>query len=169
MPSIHRQPGRPNWFCAFTLRDPESGENKRVFRSTKTRHKKQAWEICRAWHKAALKARNGKLSTDAAREVIARGVADVFLAANAEPLSSATVRQWCKTWAETKSIETEPSTHTRYVRITERFTDFLGSKADRDLATLQAADITRFRDSEAKKRSRATASLSLKVLRVCFG
>jgi hypothetical protein len=26
------------------------------------RDKKQAKEICRAWHKAALKARNGKLS-----------------------------------------------------------------------------------------------------------
>src|SRR5438874_5871794 len=169
MPSIHRQPGKPNWFCAYTIRDPESGENKRVFRSTKTRHKKHALEICRAWHKAALKARNGKLSADAAREIIAQGVADVFLAFNAETLSSATVRQWCKTWAETKSIETEPSTHARYVRITERFADFLGSKADRDLSTLQAVDTTRFRDSEAKKRSRETANLSLKVLRVCFG
>ena len=169
MPSIHRQPGKPNWFCAYTIRDPATNENKRVFRSTKTSDRKQALEICRAWHKASLLARNGKLSADAAREVIARGVADVFLAANAEPLSSATVRQWCKTWAETKSIETEPSTHARYVRITERFTDFLGSKADRDLSTLQAADVSRFRDSEAKKRSRATANLSLKVLRVCFG
>jgi integrase len=169
MPSVHRQPGKPNWFCAFTIRDSQTGENKRVFRSTKTRDKKQAQEICRAWHKASLKARNGKLSADAAREIIARGVADVFLAANAEPLSSASVRQWCEMWAKTKSIETEPSTHARYVRITERFTDSLGSKADRDLSTLQAADVSRFRDSEAKKRSRATANLSLKVLRVCFG
>ena len=79
------------------------------------------------------------------------------------------MRQWCETWAKTKSIETEPSTHARYVRITERFSDFLGSKADRDLCTLQAVDITRFRDREAKERSRATANLSLKVLRVCFG
>jgi signal transduction histidine kinase len=126
MPSIHRQAGKPNWFCAFTIRDSQTGENKRVFRSTKTRDKKQALEICRAWHKASLKARNGKLSADAAREIIARGVADVFLAANAEPLSSATVRQWCATWAKTKSIETEPSTHARYVRITERFSEFLG-------------------------------------------
>src|SRR5947207_14839065 len=169
MPSIHRQPGRPYWFCAFSMFDPQTNRSRRVFRSTKTRDKKQALEICRAWHKAALKARNGKLSADAAREIIAQGVADVFLAFNAETLSSATVRQWCKTWAETKSIETEPSTHAGYVHITERFADFLGSKAERDLSTLQALDITRFRDSEAKKRSRATANLSLKVLRVCFG
>ncbi len=68
MPSIHRQPGRPHWFCAFSIWNPETLTSKRVFRSTKTRDKKQAFEICRAWHKAALKARNGKLSVDAARE-----------------------------------------------------------------------------------------------------
>jgi integrase len=169
MPSIHRQSGRPFWFCAFTIHHPNTNEKRRVFRSTKTSDKKQANEICRAWHRASLLARNGKLSADAAREVIAAGVADVFLAANTEPLSSATIRQWCEKWAESKSIETEASTHARYVRITQRFVEFLGSKAKRDLSTLQAADVSRFRDAEAKSRSRATANLSLKVLRVCFG
>src|SRR5947208_9792111 len=82
MPSIHRQPGRPFWFCAFTLFNPETHTSKRVFRSTKTRDKKQALEICRSWHKAALLGRKGKLSADAARDVIARGVSDVFTAAN---------------------------------------------------------------------------------------
>jgi hypothetical protein len=67
MPSIHRQPGRPYWFCAFSIWNPETLTSRRVFRSTKTRDKKQALEVCRAWHKAALKARNGKLSVDAAR------------------------------------------------------------------------------------------------------
>ncbi len=166
MPSIHRQPGKPNWFCAHSVY--ENGRARRVFRSTKTSNKKQAQEICRVWHKAALKARNGKLSADAAREIITAGVADVFLAANAESLSSATVRKWCETWLQTKSIEAEQSTHARYARIMERFSEFLGAKADRDLSTLQAVDITRFRDREAKELSRATANLSLKVLRVCF-
>jgi hypothetical protein len=73
MPSIHRQSGRPFWFCAFSIPDRQTQKLKRVFRSTKTSHKKQALEICRAWHKAALKARSGKLSVDAAREVIAHG------------------------------------------------------------------------------------------------
>jgi hypothetical protein len=60
--SIHRQPGRPFWFCAFTEFDPQTNRAKRVFRSTKTSDRKQALEICRAWQKAALLARNGKLS-----------------------------------------------------------------------------------------------------------
>ena len=169
MASVHKQPGRPFWFCAFSIFNPETLTSRRVFRSTKTRDKKQALEICRAWHKAALKARNGKLTVDAAREVIAQGVSDVFTAANVESLPSASIKSWCETWLEAKAIEAEQSTHDRYRRIVERFVEFLGAKSKRDLSTLQASDITRFRDREAKELSRATANLSLKVLRVCFG
>src|SRR4029453_10622864 len=169
MPSIHRQPGRPYWFCAFSIFNPETRTAKRVFRSTKTSDKRQALEICRAWHKAALKARTGKLSVDAAREVIAQGVSDVFTAANVESLPSASIASWCETGLQPKAIEAEESTPARYGRIVERFLECIGAKANRDLATLQANDITRFRDREAKELARATANLSVKVLRVCFG
>jgi integrase len=170
MPSIHKQPRRPYWFCAFSIFDPQTNRSKRVFRSTKTRDKKQALEICRSWHKAALKARNGKLSVDAAREVIAQGVSDVFTATNIESLPSASIKSWCETWLEAKAIETGEATRDRYKPIVEHFTGLLGdAKARRDLATLQSSDIARFRDHEAKQRSRATANLSLKVLRVCLG
>jgi integrase len=170
MPSIHRQPGRPYWFCAFSIWNPETLTSRRVFRSTKSRDKKQAFEICRVWHRAALKARNGKLSVDAAREVIAQGVSDVFTAANIESLPSASIKSWCETWTEAKAIETEESTHARYKRVIERFTGFLGeAKSKRDLSTLQASDVARFRDREAKELSRSTANLSVKVLRICLG
>jgi integrase len=169
MPSVHRQPGRPYYFCAFSIFDPQTNRNRRVFRSTKTSDRKQALEICRVWHKAALKARNGKLSVDAAREVIAQGVSDVFTAANVESLPSASVKSWCETWTEAKAIETEESTHARYKRVIERFTGFLGeAKNKRDLSTLQASDIARFRDREAKELSHSTANLSVKVLRICL-
>src|SRR6266436_4765368 len=156
MPSIHRQPGRPYWFCAFSIFDPQTLSSKRVFRSTKTKDKKQALEICRAWHKATLKARNGKLNEDSARAIIAQGVSDVLLAANAESLPSASIKSWMDTWLQAKAIETEQSTHDRYKRIVERFTEFLGAKSNRDLSTLQASDVARFRDREAKERARAT-------------
>ena len=169
MPSLHRQLGRPYWFCAFSIFDPQTNHNKRVFRSTKTTDKKQAWQICQTWHKAALKARSGKLSVDAAREVIARGVSDVFTVTNVESLESHSVKSWCETWLEAKTIEAGESTHDRYKGIIERFIEFLGAKSGRDLSTLQANDIARFRALVAKERARATANLSLKVLRVCFG
>src|SRR5215831_3396097 len=170
MPSIHRQPGRPYWFCAFSIWNLETRTSRRVFRSTKTSDRKQALEVCRVWHKAAIKARNGKLSVDAAREVIAQGVSDVFTAANVESLPGASVKSWCDTWAEAKAIETEESTHARYKRVIERFTSFLGeAKGNRDLSALQASDIARFRDREAKELSHSTANLSVKVLRICLG
>ncbi len=164
MASLHKQPGKPNWFCAFTI-----GKTKRVFRSTHTPNKKQAQEVCRAWDKAAKRARkDGKLTVEAAREVISRGVEDVFAAANVESMPSATVRKWCETWLEAKSLEAEPSTHTRYARIVERFIGFIGTKADKNISTLEDMQVTLFRNREAKELSRATANLSLKVLRVCF-
>ena len=148
----------------------ETHTSRRVFRSTKTSDRKQALEICRAWDKATLKARNGKLSVDAAREVIAQGVSDVFTAANIESLPSASINSWCETWLEAKSIEAKETTHARYKRVIERFTGFLGdTKSKRDLAALQASDVARFRDREAKELSRSTANLGVKVLRVCLG
>src|SRR5215471_4709979 len=107
MPSIHRQPGRPYWFCAYSIFDPQTNRNKRVFRSTKTSNKKQALEICRAWHKAALKARNGLLNEDSARAIIAQGVSDVLLAASTEALPNTSIAAWGQTWLAAKAIETE--------------------------------------------------------------
>jgi len=170
MPSVHRQPGRPFWFCAYSIFDSQTNRNKRVFRSTKTRDKEQALQICQTWHKAALKARTGKLSVDAARAVIAQGVADVFTHSNSESLESATVKSWCAAWLDTKSIEAGKSTHERYKRVIEQFISFIGAaKSNRDLSTLQTGDIARFRDSQARDLSRSTANLGVKVLRICLG
>jgi integrase len=164
MASVHKQPGKPHWFCAYTTPD-----GVRRFKSTKTKSKAQALEICLAWEKAAKIGRAGILTPESAREVIARGVADVFLASNREGLPKATIRQWIDRWLEAKELEVEPSTVTRYTGIVERFAASLGSKAKRDVAALSVEDIAKFRDAEAQERSRATANLSVKVLRICFG
>jgi integrase len=195
MATVHRQPGRPFWFCAFTLFDAETGANKRVFRSTKTRDRKRALEICRTWNKAATLGRKGELSKSAAdelskravddvreasdrnkvgetfaRKIVERGLTDIYAKANLEALERAKVREWCETWLQTKSVTTEKSTHTRYQRIIQRFLDFLGKdKSKRDLRALRDDDVERFHTREAKELSPATADLSLNVLRVCFG
>ena len=140
-----------------------------MFRSTETADESKAREICRCWHKAALKAGRGELSEDAARAIIARGVSDVFLHANLERLERATIGDWCDRWLAAKGIEAAEGTHLRYKRVLEQFLGFLDKKAGRDLSALSADDVLRFRDREAKGLSRSTANLSLKVLRVCFG
>ena len=167
MASIHKQPGKPFWYCAFTSKTPD-GVFKRHFKSTKTGNRKQAGEICRAWEQAARQASNGRLTPEAARDVIARGVSDIFTAANAEDLPGASVRAWCEQWLEGKKIESAPDTVERYRSVLAGFYDHLDSKADKDLTLLRPLDVTRFRDQLAKTKSRNTANLSIKVLRAAF-
>lgn len=195
MATVHRQPGRPFWFCAFSIFDAETGTNKRVFRSTKTRDKKRALEICRTWNKAARLGRKGELSKHVAgevvdravkdvrdasdrnkigesfaRKIIERGVADIYERANLESLERWTIRGWCEQWLDRKKIGTETSSHVRYKRIVDRFLDFIGKdKNNRDLRMLRDGEIERFYTRQAEELSLATANLSLKVLRMCFG
>jgi integrase len=167
--SIHRQPGRPHWFCSFRVYDGQTGKWRWVFRSCKTSDETKAREICRAWHKAALKAGRGELSEDAARAIIGQGVSDIFLHATGEALDRVTIRAWCERWLVSKALEASEGTHLRYKRVIERFLSFLWKKGSRDLSVLGAGDVLGFRDHELKERSRATANLSVKVLRVCLG
>src|SRR5215469_12961381 len=170
MGSLHRQDGKPFWFAAYSIHDPATNRWQRVFRSTKTKDKKQAVEILRAWEKAAQLAYKGKLSIDAAREVIAEGVRDVFLKANAALLPSATIKSWCDTWLAAKKIEVGESTYASYEVVIQRFLDFLGEAAiNRDIATLHSTDIARFRNREATQLSRGTVNLRMTVLRICLG
>jgi integrase len=160
MASLHKQPGKPNWFCAFTTPD-----GKRHFKSTGTQHRKQAAEICRAWAKASL--HREKLNADKAREIIAAGVADV-LAASGESLPSATVRDWCKRWLDIKEVENEPTSHTRYEQAIRVFLDFTGSAAGKNLESLTPDTILQFRDDCSRKVSAGTANTNLRIVRSCL-
>lgn len=163
MASVHKQPGRPNYFAAYY-----SAEGKRLFRSTETKDKRQAEGICSAWQKAEWLKRTGKLNPERAREVIAEGVASAF-AASGDDLPRDTIKEWCKRWLQTKELETETGTYLRYKGILTRFVEGLGTKAAKDLSLLNAADIQNFRDQQAKALSHASANLSLKILRVWLG
>ena len=169
MASIHKAPGKPFFFCAFSTWEAESNRWKRRFKSTGTANKKEAEEICRTWDKTAKTARTGRLTPDNAREIIARGVADVFTAANREHLPSRSVRDWSAAWLDAKRLESAETTASRYEGIIARFMEHLGRKADRDVASLTAADVGGFRDSLARDLSRNSANLAVKTLRVCLG
>jgi hypothetical protein len=73
MASLHRQPGKPHWFCAFTTPD-----GKRHFRSTLCDHRNQAKKICAGWAKAAELANQKNLTADRARKLIEATVSDVL-------------------------------------------------------------------------------------------
>jgi len=170
MASVHKDPRdkSPFWFAAYSTWNPSTQSWQRRFKSTKARNKRQAVEIARAWEQAGKTAHNGLLTPEAAREVIARGVSDVFLSSNSETMPRATVGDWIARWLQAKELENGEATADRYRGIVERFKTSLGVKAKRDVAALTPADVQAFRDAEARERSRGTANLSLKVLRACL-
>jgi integrase len=157
--SVHQQPGKPNWFCAYTA------GKKRYFRSTKASDKKQALIICRRWEQTAKKVAAGKLTPDAARKVISDGIEEMFLDAGADGMPKATVREWAVRWLESKAIENKLSTHTRYKSAVERFLVYLGKVADRDLDHLTSTQIEGFRNHVAASLSDSSANTDLKILR----
>jgi integrase len=162
MASLHKDPrGKsPYWYCAFYTTD-----GARHFKSTKATDKRQARQICDTWAKAA--ALGAKLSPDRARQVIAQGVADILMATG-QTLPSATIRDWCKRWLETKTLEGGARTHDRYETSLKRFVGFLGSKAGEDLTALTVDDVLRFRDFVSKRLSTGSTNMDLKVLRACL-
>jgi integrase len=168
MASVHKQKGKPFWFCSYSTYSAENSKWQRHFKSTKLTNKKAAWEVCRAWEQTAKVGRAGKLTPETAREIVARGVADIFTAVNSETMPNASLRAWCRQWLDAKLIEAEPSTVQRYTYAVDQFLAFLGTKAERDIASVRSADVARFRDEQARVLSRNTANLGVKVLRACF-
>jgi len=158
MASLHKYADSPYWICAF------AAGGKRHFKSTKTKDRRQAETICRKWEMAGIKAKSGKLTPDAARQVIAEGVAEIF-ATGGDELPAATTRQWAERWLESKAIESEASTLSRYKGPVASFLDYLGKTADKDIEHVNSSHIEGFRNSVAAKLSAASANTSLKIIR----
>jgi integrase len=169
MSSVHKQYQRPFWFCAYSVWDEVKGRWVRRFKSTKTTNKRQAEEICRTLENAAKEAKTVTLTQDRAREILKHGLNDILMHSTGERLKMYTVREWGAQWLAGKLVENTARTHERYSAILKRFYQFLGPKADKDIVTVTAAEITTFRDQLARELSTNTANLAVKTLRVCFG
>ncbi len=163
MASLHKQPGRPFWFAAYT-----DHTGKRHFKSTKCADKKQARAVATEWERAVREARRGLLTPEKARDIIARGVAEVFAVANKETLPESKLGVWLDRWLETKSVEASPSTLKRYTDIIESFRKYAAKHLEQDIASISATTIAAWRDTEAKRLSRASVNLALKTVRSCF-
>ena len=159
MASLHKQSGRPYWFCAFTGPD-----GKRRFKSTGTTDKRQAKEICNTWARSSELAKVGKLNDEKARAIVARGLEDI-LAATGQTMASASTRQCLENWLNLKKLEATDKTHRRYKVVVDELLTFLSTKADRDIALLSAKELTDFRNDLARRVSPGTVNIAIKVIR----
>jgi hypothetical protein len=105
-----------------------------------------------------------KLTEAQARKV----VSDIFEQIHGEQLYHATVRKFLTDWMTNKKSETSPGTHKRYQNAVDKLLDFLGDRADRDIAYVHKRDLAALRDKTAAELSVSTANTDLKILRVAF-
>jgi len=156
MASLHKRDSSPYWCCAFYLPD-----GTRAYRSTKKTKRSEAMAVCVEWERAAKLGRDGRLSENQARQV----VADIFMRANSTTLPGSTTKDFLAAWLSRKSLELADSSFVEYKRIAALFLEYLGSKAARPIDTINAADIIGWRADLAVKVSGGTVNKSLKILR----
>jgi integrase len=184
MASIHKQSGRPNWFCAFY--DPEGF---RRFRSTGTEHAKIARTICVSIEHAATLTRQGKLSNEKALKLVREASAGIgethgklagdraetvlktaieeFIKIAGGEFTSYTIKTWLESWV-TGRTDASKATQTEYKRVAELFLKFLGARGDRALTTLQPRQIEDFKANQNARVSASSVNKCLKVLKAAF-
>lgn len=158
MSSVHRLPGKPFWFCFFT-----DATGRRRCKSTKTADKRTAIQVCNQLQALNRRAANGTITADRARSVIESAVAEIMEASGA-PLESRSIKAHFETWLESVSATKAEKTISRYRGISASLLKFLGTKANRPLATLTSQDIEHFRNSQTRKVSNASANLAVKII-----
>ena len=181
MASIHKQTGRPNWFCAFY--DPEGF---RRFRSTGTENAKIARTICVNVERAAALTRQGKLSNEKGlklvretcdaiaethgklaanrAEAVLKPAVEEFIRIAGGEFTSYTVRGWLDSWIAGRT-DASKATVIEYRRIIEMFLKFLGARADRALTTLQPRQIEDFKVSQTTRVAPSSVNKCVKVLK----
>lgn len=185
MSSVHKQPGRRYWFCAYY--DPDGF---RRFRSTGLENQRAASVVCTAIERGSKLARTGKLSPEKAHKIVRETVDTIaeahgktvaergrpaveetlgeFVRAAGGELTSYTIRTWIASWLRGRT-DASKATVERYSGILELFLKQLGKRADRALSTLSHQDVEAFRDAQAESKSPAGANLALKVIKSCLG
>ncbi len=159
MASLRKHPRSPFLFACFTLPD-----GRRTQRSTGTDNRKKAQRIANEFEDAARTASEGRFIESRAR----RTISDIYALANPDRLTSSTTEDFLNSWLKRKELEAGEKTHQKYESVASQFKEFLGSKVKRDISNITAADITKFRDSLAKRVTAGTVNVSLKIIRSAF-
>ena len=163
MSSLHRQAGRPHWFCAY-----RGADGKQHFKSTGTTVKAEAQIICGALAKGERHARKRRLTPDVARRIIEAALAEL-LDESGQSMPLSTTRAFFNAWLKQKESDGAESSHARYKGIVERFLEFLGPRADLGLSSLTTEDVNTFILGLADEVSSGTVNTYIKVLRVALG
>ena len=184
MSSVHKQDGKPNWFCAFY--DPEGY---RRFRSTGAEDRRIANSVCSTIQRLSSLAKQGKLSNEKALKIvrekageieenhgrlpaqtaekIMQATAEEFIRIAGGELTGYTVRTWMEAWYKGHT-DSSKATQAEYRRIADMFLKHLGKRADSALTTLQEAQIEAFKHKLTASVAPSTVNKAIKILKAAL-
>ncbi len=155
MASLWKRPNSRYWTACFTDR---TGKQRK--RSTGTTDRKAALRLAEQFEEASRRRRTARQ----VREVIS----DLHRELTDEELPTASVRGFMEGWFERKRHETAPATMAFYRGTAGKFLDYLGTRADMDIAEVTREHVTGFRNRQAETLSSRTVNHGLKGLRSIF-
>jgi integrase len=155
MASIRQREGTKFWFACITLPN-----GRRVQRSTKEKNRKKAQQIADKWEAAT----RGRVTARQTQKVIAELYRDI----TGQHLVFPTVREYFDSWVARKKPEISPSSYRLYYDKARRFVNWLGHRADEQIALIDRQDILDFRAAELKRVAPRSVNYSVKFLRMVF-
>ena len=156
MASLIKKSDSKYWFACF--RDLNG---KQCRRTTKETNEKKARQVAQSYELVAQK----KIKRHKVRETLSELYRQVY----GEVLPTATVRQYVDSWLASKqSTRIAPATYASYQKSTAKFLAYLGMDAERDIAEINRAHISGFRNSCVKKVAPATVNFDLRIIRMVF-
>ena len=133
---------------------------RRVQRSTKDTDRKKAQKLAEEWEAP----RRGRVTARQTQKVIAELYRDI----TGQRLVFPTVREYFDSWVARKKPETSSSTYNFYQGKAQRFLDWLGNRADQQIALITRDDILAFRAAELERVSPRSVNHAIKFLRMVF-
>lgn len=159
MAFLWKHPDSKYWQARFYDRN-----GRRRNRSTRVvateRNRRKAQRLADEFEEAA----NNRRTALQARRVISA----LHQELTGEEMAARSLREHVEMWVSRKSGVVAESTLVFYKGATKKFVDFMGDKADADLAEITRDDVTRFRDDEASRLSAKSVNHGLKCLRMVF-
>lgn len=155
MATILKKPTSKFWFAAF--RDANGHQHRK---STGTIDKAKAKRIADQYETVAQRKGNP--------QTVRENFANLYKEFYGEELPSATVRGFVDRWLKDRERETSPATFSVYDKTTERFLEFLGSEAERELGTLTKTRIVDYRNQLADKLAPATVNRDVTIVKMIF-
>src|SRR5437773_660936 len=150
----------PFWYACYTTAD-----GRRLKKSTKETNQAKAKLIADALQNVENMAAERTLTAFRTRELLS----EVLQRVSGERLRVFTVRQWLEQFAKQKRKSRSHKTALRYDQMMNEFVEFLGSRADLNIAAITEKDILDFREQrEAKGLAPVTLNLDITVLSAAF-